>query len=96
MDEDTASVIQNARDLSQWAAGQVVLVDRLLTTARVRPLSPAEQSEQLVSYRELLVRVSQDRTLVEYMLERQRAGLMARAWRALVQSARRARKGKSE
>jgi hypothetical protein len=89
MDEETASVIQNARNLAQWAAGEVVMVDRLISMARIRPLAPSEQAEQLTSYRELLVRVSQDRTLVEYMLERQRLGLVERVWRALLQRARR-------
>lgn len=69
MDPTTAALIQNARDLAQWAAGAVVETDALIATANVRPLSPQEQGANLRMQRELLVRLSQRETLVEWALE---------------------------
>lgn len=66
MDLEGASISRNAHALSKWAAQAVEDTDRLLAIAEVRPLSPQEQRENLTMQRELLVRLSQQNTLLEW------------------------------
>ncbi len=69
MDRGTASVVQNADDLARWAAKAVIDTDRLIDATAIRPLSPAEQRLNLLMQRELLVRLSQQNTLLGYVIE---------------------------
>lgn len=69
LDTPTAAVILNAEGLAKWAANAVVETDALIERASVRPLSPAEQVANLRMQRELLVRLSQQNTLLGYALE---------------------------
>ena len=69
MDDVSAAVIANARGLAEWSAQAVVATDRLIERATTRPLSPTEQVENLRMQRELLVRISQRYSLLEWANE---------------------------
>lgn len=66
MDRETAAIVANARDLATWAAEAVVQTDALIEIAKRRPLSPQEQAANLQMQRELLVRMSQQHSLLEW------------------------------
>lgn len=83
MDRETATVVHNADDLSRWAARAVIETDALIAVAAFRPLSPAEQGRNLVMQRELLVRISQQNTLLGWVVALRRAPWWERAWRRI-------------
>lgn len=78
--EAAAAVIHNAQDLASWAAGAVLETDALIATAATRPLSPAEQRDNLRMQRDLLVRISQQGTLLEWATGARKAPWWARWW----------------
>ena len=80
MDREAYAVAHNAHALAVWAAGAVLETDALIATAAVRPLSPAEQGENLKMQRELLVRISQQGTLIAWATETRKAPWWARWW----------------
>lgn len=77
MNRETAALIHHAQSLAAWAAEQVVATDALIVVAGLRPLSPSEQRDNLRMQRELLVRLSQRDSLVEWALESQAVQRMA-------------------
>jgi hypothetical protein len=81
MDRETAAVIHNADDLARWASSAVVETDRLIAAAELRPLSPYEQSRGLHILRELLVRTTQQNTLLGWAMAEQRVSWWRRMWR---------------
>lgn len=80
MDREAAAVIHNAQDLASWAAGAVLETDALIAVVAYRSLSPAEQRDNLRMQRELLVRISQQGTLIAWATETRRAPWWARWW----------------
>lgn len=83
MDNETAALIANAQRLSKWAAEQVEATDKLIALAEIRPPSPADQLSNLRMQRELLVRLSQRESMIEWALESRKAPIWFRIWRRL-------------
>ena len=77
MDIETDALIATATRQACWAAEAVVRTDALIEVVRRRPLDPEEQRESLVLQRELLVRFSQQHTLLAWALESRTGGWSA-------------------
>jgi hypothetical protein len=80
MDREAAAIIHTADDLARWAAKAVVETDALIQVTKVRPLSPQEQNANLLMQREMLVRMSQQSSILDWAVE-SRAARRARAAR---------------
>lgn len=79
-DEQAAAMIATATDIAQWAAGEVVRADVALARSAAG-LSPEDTRRLLLSHRELLVRLSQQQTLLVWVIESRRAPWWRRALR---------------
>lgn len=62
------SIIANTEDLARWCAEQAEALDPLIDASYRRPLSVSETRHLLVTQRELLVRMSQQQTLIAAMV----------------------------